>query len=69
TYFSRYFTWYDTEHYHSGIDYVTPDQAHQGLRPQIAEQRQDQKLSAQRRRRAENQSTNPAQAKRTVTQN
>ena len=69
TYFSRYFTWYDTEHYHSGIDYVTPDQAHQGLRPQIVEQRQDQKLSAQRRRRAENQSTNPAQAKRTVTQN
>ena len=69
TYFSRYFTWYDTKHYHSGIDYVTPDQAHQGLRPQIVEQRQDQKLSAQRRRRAENQSTNPAQAKRTVTQN
>jgi len=22
-YFNRYFTWYDTEHYHSGIDYVT----------------------------------------------
>jgi putative transposase len=69
TYFGRYFTWYDTKHYHSGIDHVTPDQAHQGLRPQIVEQRQDQKLSAQRRRRAENQSTNPAQAKRTVTQN
>ena len=26
--FTRYFNWYDTEHYHSGIDYVTPPQAH-----------------------------------------
>ncbi len=30
--FARYFNWYDTEHYHSGIDYVTPQQAHGGLR-------------------------------------
>jgi transposase InsO family protein len=55
TYFARYFTWYDTEHYHSGIDYVTPQQAHQGLRPQIVAQRQSKKLAQRRRRRVENQ--------------
>ena len=54
-YFSRYFTWYDTEHYHSGIDYVTPQQAHQGLRQKIVEQRRVKKLVQRRRRRAENQ--------------
>lgn len=56
-YFGRYFTWYDTEHYHSGIDYVTPQQAHDGLRPQIVNQRQSQKTSQRLRRRAENQQT------------
>ena len=55
TYFTRYFTWYDTEHYHSGIDYVTPQQAHQGLRETIVEQRQLKKLAQRRRRREENQ--------------
>jgi putative transposase len=54
-YFARYFTWYDTEHYHSGIDYVTPQQAHQGLRQQIVDQRMTQKCSQRRRRREENQ--------------
>ena len=54
-YFDRYFTWYDTEHYHSGIDYVTPQQAHQGLRQQIVTQRRNQKLAQRRRRREENQ--------------
>ena len=54
-YFTRYFTWYDTEHYHSGIDYVTPQQAHQGLRQKIVKQRLIKKLSQQRRRREENQ--------------
>jgi transposase InsO family protein len=53
-YFERYFTWYDTEHYHSGIAYVTPHQAHQGLRPQIVEQRRRKKLAQRRRRRVEN---------------
>jgi transposase InsO family protein len=37
--FNGYFTWYDTEHYRSGIDYVTPQQAHDGLRQSIVEQR------------------------------
>ena len=54
-YFSRYFTWYDTEHCHSGIDYVTPQQAHDGLRQIIVEQRRTKKLAQRRRRREENQ--------------
>ena len=53
-YFDRYFTWYDTEHYHSGINYVTPQQAHQGLRHQIVAQRRSQNLAQRRRRREEN---------------
>jgi putative transposase len=54
-YFGRYFTWYDTEHYHSGIDYVTPQQAHEGLRPSIVEQRRAKQLAQRGRRREENQ--------------
>ncbi len=54
-YFSRYFTWYDTEHYHSGIDYVTPQQAHDGLRPGIVAQRRVKQLAQRLRRREENQ--------------
>lgn len=59
TYFGRYFTWYDTEHYHSGIDYVTPQQAHQGLRQKIVDQRRVKKLSQRGRRREENQRQKP----------
>lgn len=58
-YFGRYFTWYDTEHYHSGIDYVTPQQAHQGLRQVIVEERRVKKLSQRSRRREENRKQNP----------
>jgi transposase InsO family protein len=54
-YFERYFTWYDTEHYHSGIDYVTPQQAHDGLRWQIVDQRRAKKYSQRLRRREQNQ--------------
>ena len=54
-YFTRYFTWYDTEHYHSGIDYVTPLQAHQGLRQIIVDQRRVNKLAQRTKRREENQ--------------
>jgi len=54
-YFDRYFTWYDTEHYHSGIDYVTPQQAHDGLRWQIVDQRRIKKHSQRLRRREQNQ--------------
>ena len=38
-YFKGYFPWYNTEHLHSGIDYVTPDQCHLGLRGQIVSRR------------------------------
>ena len=51
-YFSNYFRWYNAEHYHSGIDYVTPLQAHNGLREKIVAQRQ-QKMEKQRQRRKE----------------
>jgi putative transposase len=39
-YFESYFHWYNTEHLHSGIDYVTPDQCHRGLRDQIVAERE-----------------------------
>jgi putative transposase len=38
-YFDRFFAWYNTEHYHCGIDYVTPDQCHRGLKDIIVSQR------------------------------
>ena len=65
-YFEQYFTWYDTEHYHSGIDYVTPQQAHQGLRPKIVAQRRSQQLAQRRRRREENQKQKTGQRKQTT---
>ena len=55
TYFTRYFHWYDTEHYHSAIDFVTPEQAHNGLRQATVEERRAKALSQRRRRREENQ--------------
>ena len=39
-YFGVYVPWYNNEHYHSGIDYVTPQQAHTGQRAAIVEERQ-----------------------------
>ena len=38
-YFVEYFHWYNEEHYHSGIDFVTPMQAHNGLREKIVADR------------------------------
>jgi putative transposase len=49
-YFERYFQWYNNEHLHSGIDYVTPEQCHMGLRDQIVSERRA-KLDTQRRLR------------------
>jgi transposase InsO family protein len=49
-YFDRYFTWYDHEHYHSRIGYVTPYQKHTGRAESIIKQRRNQ-LTAQRERR------------------
>ena len=47
-YFDNYFRWYNTEHLHSGIDYVTPEQCHRGLRDQIVAERKA-KLDRQRK--------------------
>jgi putative transposase len=38
-YFSHYVNWYNKEHLHSGIDYVTPEQCHNGLREAIVSRR------------------------------
>jgi putative transposase len=51
-YFRAYVPWYNNEHYHSGIDYVTPHQAHTGQRAAIVEERQ-RKMHEQRLRRKE----------------
>jgi YHS domain-containing protein len=51
-YFNTYFPWYDSEPLHSGIDYVTPDQCHLGLRDQIVARRKAH-LTNQRRFRKE----------------
>ena len=51
-YFGVYVPWYNNEHYHSGIDYVTPHQAHTGQRAAIVEQRQ-RNMQKQRLRRTE----------------
>jgi putative transposase len=54
-YFERYFDWYNHQHYHSGIDYVTPHQAHSGLRGKIVARRLSQQQAQRLRRRAANQ--------------
>ena len=41
TYFNRYFLWYNKEHVHSGIDYVTPEQCHNGLKEIIVSRRKE----------------------------
>jgi putative transposase len=51
-YFDRFFPWYNREHYHSGIDYVTPEQCHRGLRGKIVAERRE-KLENQRQLRKE----------------
>jgi putative transposase len=40
-YFNRYFPWYNKEHFHSGIDFVTPEQCHNGLREVIVARRKE----------------------------
>ena len=54
-YFKGYFDWYNNEHYHSAVDYVTPQQAHAGLRGTIVKQRLSQQRAQRLRRRVENQ--------------
>jgi transposase InsO family protein len=38
-YFDRLVAWYNTEHHHCGIDYVTPDQCHRSLKDKTVSQR------------------------------
>lgn len=38
-FFGRHFQWYNTEHHHSRIGYVTPEQMHQGLAAGIIAER------------------------------
>lgn len=61
-YFGNYFHWYNEEHLHSGIDYVTPQQCHLGLREQIVAERRA-KLIEQRllRRQVNRRSRDPSQ--------
>jgi len=49
-YFGQYFHWYNDEHYHSRIGYVTPNQKHAGQADGIIRKRKKQ-LTAQRQRR------------------
>ena len=56
-YFDVYVPWYNNEHYHSGIDYVTPHQAHTGQRAAILEKRQRNKKEQRLRRREVNRET------------
>ena len=51
-YFDEYFRWYNEEHYHSGIQYVTPQQAHEGRQAAIVAERK-RSLAAQRAYRQE----------------
>jgi putative transposase len=51
-YFTRYFPWYNNEHLHSGIGYVTPEQCHRVLREAIVAHRKE-KFQQQRHLRKE----------------
>ena len=53
-YFYKYFNWYNNEHLHSGIDYVTPEQCHLGLRGQIVSSRKTNLKNQQRFRKEVN---------------
>ena len=48
----RFFQWYNNDHFHSGIDYVTPEQCHQGLREVVVAERR-RKIHQWRRWRKE----------------
>ena len=52
TYFNVYFPWYNKDHLHSGIDFVTPEQCHNGLRQSIVDHRKE-KLKQQQSLRKE----------------
>ena len=49
-----FFPWYNNKHLHSGIDYVTPEQCHSGLRDQIVSRRKADLKNQQRFRKEVN---------------
>ena len=49
-YFEKYFNWYNTRHFHSGINYLHPADKHAGLEDQIIKERENQ-LTNQRNAR------------------
>lgn len=49
-YFTRYFHWYNSEHYHTRIGYVHPLDKHEGRAEQIIKERKNQ-LAVQRKNR------------------
>ena len=49
-YFEKYFNWYNTRHFHSGINYLHPADKHAGLEDQIIKERETQ-LTNQRNAR------------------
>lgn len=53
-YFKTFFRWYNKKHLHSGIDYVTPEQCHSGLRDQIVSRRKTDLKNQQRFRKEVN---------------
>ena len=55
TYFNRAFSRHDTEHYHWGINFVTPPQAPQGLRRNLVKERRVKAFSRRCRRKERNQ--------------
>jgi transposase InsO family protein len=50
TWVTRFIAWYNTEHRHSGIRYVTPDQRHRGEEHRILARRAEIYEAARRRR-------------------
>lgn len=46
TFSQTFFPWYNTEHYHSGLGLLTPEDVHYGRAPRILEARQEVLLSA-----------------------
>jgi putative transposase len=46
TFCRTFFPWYNTEHYHSGLGLLTPEDVHYGRAPRIIEARQEVLLSA-----------------------
>jgi len=53
-YFRSYFHWYNYQHWHSGIGYITPDQCHRGLKEKILTERRIQFMKQRQLRKEVN---------------